>query len=212
MRVAGGIVDAHQPVLERFGHADDAPKVARAQIRGQAVRGVVGARNDLLIGVEDHNRRHRPERLVARHRHLLLHVREHRGLVKEPRAVHTFGEPPAAGQRAGPTVDGIPHGPVHFFKRLGVDQGSHLHAGLRARPDLDRPHGLRELAEKRVGEGALHIHAIGADAGLAPHPQVLDGDGVGHGAVEVRVVEDDKGGIAAQLERDALELARRGGH
>ena len=56
-----------------------------------------------------------------------------------------------------------------------------------------------------AGDAALHERAIGAHAGLAG-VAVLGDHGALDGAVEVGVVEDDEGCVAAQFERDLLDL------
>jgi hypothetical protein len=57
---------------------------------------------------------------------------------------------------------------------------------------------------KRVVDTTLNIDAISTDAGLAGGAE-LGGDGACDSAVEIGVVEHDKGGVAAELERELLE-------
>src|SRR5207302_5537326 len=65
VRVAGRIVHADEAVLQRLARPDDAAQVARGQVGGQPKGGVVGPRDDFVIGVEGEHRRDGTEGLVA---------------------------------------------------------------------------------------------------------------------------------------------------
>ena len=58
----------------------------------------------------------------------------------------------------------------------------------------------------------MDVDPVGADARLTADSEVFDRHGVLDRPVEVRVVEDDERGVAAQFERHALELRRGLGH
>src|SRR3990172_8742001 len=57
-------VDADHAVLERLGNAPDAPDVAAVEIGRETVFGIVGKPDQLLLGLEAEQRRHRTERLL----------------------------------------------------------------------------------------------------------------------------------------------------
>ena len=54
----------------------------------------------------------------------------------------------------------------------------------------------------------MDVHAVGADAGLARVAELREGDLLGR-LLEVRVLEDEEGRVAAQLQRHALERLGR---
>jgi hypothetical protein len=63
------------------------------------------------------------------------------------------------------------------------------------------------FSTKRVVHAGLHVEAVGADAGLAGVAVLADHRAF-DGAVEVGVVEDDEGRVAAQLQADLLDRRR----
>src|SRR5207248_3347532 len=73
-------VDADDAVLERLRDAPHTTDVAAVEIRGEPVRRVVRGANRLLLGREAREPCDGPEGLLAAHRHLGLHVHEHRRL------------------------------------------------------------------------------------------------------------------------------------
>ena len=98
-------------------------------------------------------------------------------------------------------LDSLAHG------RL-VDQRTLFDAGLAAVADAQAAHGRTERLDERVVDAILHVDAIGAHAGL-PHVAELGRHRAGHGCRDVRVVEHQHRRIAAQLQRDFLDRARR---
>ena len=98
---------------------------------------------------------------------------------------------------------------------LLVDDRSELDV-LAIRIAHAQPRGLLgEGVDVRIGEPAVDEVPAGGEADLALELERREGPG-GRRRVEVGVVEDDEGVVAAQLERDLLEqaageLARPGG-
>ena len=68
-------------------------------------------------------------------------------------------------------------------------------------------HRLREPARKLVVDPILNQKAIGADAGLAA-VAILGSHRPLDCRIQIGVVEDDEGGVAAQFQRDLLDRAR----
>ena len=88
-----------------------------------------------------------------------------------------------------------------------VDQRAGGDALLGAVAHLQLLHGLGQLLGEGVIDAVLHQHAVGADAGLAG-VAVLRHHGALHGRIEVGIVEDDEGRIAAEFEADLLDGRR----
>lgn len=62
-----------------------------------------------------------------------------------------------------------------------------------------------DLLDKLGHYGFLHEHAPGGHADL-PLMQVRSPSGVGRGEIHVRIVQDDQGILATELERDLLQV------
>ena len=78
--------------------------------------------------------------------------------------------------------------------------------GFEARGGLQIFHGLREFRGEGVVDSVLDVEAIGADAGLAGVAIFRSGRAF-DGGVDVGIVENDEGSVAAELERDFLDGA-----
>jgi hypothetical protein len=89
---------------------------------------------------------------------------------------------------------------------LHVDQRALLTPSSQAVADLQRRHGLRRASRRRRRRRRPAPAAVGADAGLAG-VAVLGGDGALDRGVEVGVVEDDEGRVAAELQRELLHVS-----
>src|SRR3954469_3385732 len=198
------LVDADEPVFERLRDPEGAAEVAGVEIRGEPVFRVVRHPHRLGLVLEAEQRRERPEGLLARDRHLGRRAGDDRRLeegVAERMAV-------AAGDDLAALLDRVGDVLLDLGDRLVVDQRALLHAVLEAVADLELSgRGGKPLGESIV-DAVLDEEAVGADAGLAG-VAVLRSDGAFDGAVEVGVVEDDEGGVAAELHRDLLHRLRR---
>ena len=86
-----------------------------------------------------------------------------------------------------------------------VDQRADLYAGLEAVADLEGLHARGEPRHEFIVDGVVHIKPVGADAGLAGIA-VFGGDGAFDGGVEIGIVKDDEGGVAAQFQAEFLDL------
>src|SRR5699024_1329826 len=174
---------------------------------GQAVHRVVGLPDRVVEVRESQGGDDGAEDLVRDHPVLRLDVDEHGGLdeVAGVAVAAAAGECPAAVLDARTQVVG------HLVELVLVDHRAELGGGVEPVADGGLGggvgHGLRELLVDRV----LHVEAGAGRAGLAvaEHPR---GHGSGDGGVPVAVGEDDVGALAAQLERDFLEVALGGVH
>jgi hypothetical protein len=86
-----------------------------------------------------------------------------------------------------------------------VDERPEGDTPVQAVTDLEAFHRRLQLLDERVIDAVVHIEAIGANAGLAV-VAVLRGHGARDGGIEVRVLEDDERRIAAQFERELLDV------
>ena len=92
-----------------------------------------------------------------------------------------------------------------------VDQRPDVDVLGEAVGDHEPRHALGEAGQEVVVDPVLDEDPVGRDAGLA-RVAVLAGQRAGDGGLEVGVVEDDEGRVAAELERDLLDLPCALGH
>lgn len=203
-----GVVAVHPDGsgIQPVAHTDGSVEVLCVDGSGKAVVGVVGGLDDVLLGLEPGNGAHGAE-------DLLLHD------------LHLGGD---SGENGG--LDEVALVAVALAARL--DSG----ALLLARLDIAHDAVVLELADLRalecvLGEGVadlvllgalleggnelvvdavLHVNARAGAAALAVVEVDTKVDPV-DGVVNVGVVEDNVGRLAAQLERDLLQVGRRGG-
>jgi hypothetical protein len=136
-----------------------------------------------------------PEDLLARDRHLRRDARDHRRLEEgapQRMAMAADLDLRAGGDRVGQQPLDLLHG-VHGDQRPLGD------AGLGAVADLHGLHPRRQLPGERVVDRGVNQEAVRADAGLA-HVAVLGDQRPLDGLLEIGVIEDDEGGVAAQLQ------------
>ncbi len=109
----------------------------------------------------------------------------------------------APHQHPGTGGDRLLHQLGHLAGGGRVEGRAHLDALAHAVPHLEGLDRGGELLGEGVIDAGLHQDAVGADAGLAG-VAVFGRQGPGHGGVEVGVVKDDEGGVAAKLQGEAL--------
>ncbi len=93
----------------------------------------------------------------------------------------------------------------------GIDHRSNRDAGFRPRTHLHRIDAGLQLGSEGVVDARLHENAVGADAGLAAIAE-LGRKRAFNGKVEIGIVEDDEGCIAAKLEAEPLDAIGRPAH
>ena len=86
-----------------------------------------------------------------------------------------------------------------FLDRVGVDQRTLIHAGFDAVADFELFNRGHQFLRERVVHAVLHIQPVRAHAGLAGIA-VLGGQRAAHCGIEIGVVEDDEGRVAAQFQ------------
>ncbi len=191
------------------------PDGARAQLPGdlagpvdvvgedggvQPVDRVVGELDGVVLVVGGDHAEHGPEDLLLRDRRVVVDVGEHGGL-DVVAALEVRGAA-AAGDQRGALVDAL--GDVALDTVALAAHGERAHLGLRVEGVADPD--LRERAGQRLDElvvaGPADDEPGQRRAHLAAEEALGAGDGAG-GGLEVHVVEDDGGGLAAELERAA---------
>jgi hypothetical protein len=100
---------------------------------------------------------------------------------------------------------------VHLVDGAPVDQRSDVDAILGAPPHRQRPHALRQGLGERLRDRAVDEEAVGGHARLADVAH-LGGHGAVDRRVEVRVLEDQEGRVAAQLHGHAQDPLGGLGH
>jgi len=88
-----------------------------------------------------------------------------------------------------------------------VDQRALVDTGFEAVADLDAAGLGGQLLHEAVVDAGLHVEAVGADAGLAGIAVFADHRAFDRG-VDVGIVEDDEGGVAAEFQADPLHRRR----
>ena len=159
----------------------------------------------LLLGLEPHDRRHRPERLLA--------ARSSMSRLTPVSSVGSKNVPPErvprpardAPTRRAATASAMCR--CTFATASVADQRPLLDAGVEPRcrrRALDR---LAEALHELVVDTGLHQHAVRAHTGL-PSVAELRGHRARDGRVHVGVVEDDQRRVATELQGDLLQRPR----
>ena len=140
------LVEADHPGLEPLDHAQRALEVARVDVGDEAVLGVVGRGDRLVLVGEALDRRHRPEDLLVEQLGVVGDVGEHGGVVEVAGAVAGV----AADDRLGAAADGVLDELGDLAALAVVDQRPDLRRRprCRARPS-SRPSSRR--ASRRTG-------------------------------------------------------------
>ncbi len=97
---------------------------------------------------------------------------------------------------------------VDLVDRGRVDERADVGRLVEAVAELEGLDARRERRDETVVYAGLHIDAVGGDATLPAIAELGDHRGLDRG-VEIGVVEDDERGIAAELQAEALDGARR---
>ena len=175
--------------------------------RGQAVAGVVGHPDGLLlVRYADHGDG-RPEDLLPVDPHLRPGLHEDGRLHEEPPGEPRHGGATAAQRRFRPLVQGRAVQVQHVVALPLADQRADLGGRVLRRAHLHVADGVGQPFHQRVGQRLVHHQPAPRRADLAgvaergPDRPVQSG-------VEVGVVQDHVRGLPAQLEGQALEVRR----
>jgi hypothetical protein len=103
--------------------------------------------------------------------------------------------------------DGVGNVLLDLLDRPCVDQRTQVHAGVEAISDGELADCGLQLGRERVIDARLHIEAVGADAGLAIVTELGNECPLDCG-VEVGIVQDNEGCVAAQFKAEFLDGGR----
>src|ERR687894_2930782 len=126
------VVGADDPVLEALGEPDHASDVAGVVVGGEAVDGVVGPPDRLLLGLEGHEGGHGPERLLLRHQHRVVGVGEDgRGEEVAAGSAGFAVHPLAAEEHPRALLAGVGDVALDLLDRLRLDERADLYPFLQ---------------------------------------------------------------------------------
>lgn len=196
----GSNIDANHAHLQCLGNAPASAVVLAEEVSRQANIGIVGKRNDLLLSVELEERSNRPEGLFTENLHLGRDVGQNSQVVK----VGAQGQSLASMEQASALGDGILHVLVDLCHRSAVNQRAVCGLAVEAVADLECLDDVDDALDKLLVDAAVDKDAVGAYAGLASDSELASNQ-VLHCFIEVGVLEDDEGRVAAQFEGELLE-------
>ena len=172
----------------------------------KTILGVVGDPDRVVLGVVGDDAQHGAENLFLGDRHVVLHVDEHRGLHEVTR-FETFRMALAADQHLGAFFDALAdvglHALVLFLRHHRSDGG----LGIGRIADGKCAHRVPDGPLDRVEPALRHEEPRPRGAGLTAVHEGHD-ESRRNRLFEIGVIEQDRGRLAAQLQRDALH--RRG--
>ena len=212
-RGRGGVdvVDPDDAEVERLGDPQRSVEVTGVDVRRQPVGGVVGRGDHLVLVVEHDDRGDRPECLLAVDGHVGGHAGEDGGCEVVAAVEVVARQAGAAGDRSSPRGRAASATWRSIFSMAAASiSGPTCDAveGSVAGTELGHP-GL-QLGEEGLGDRAMDEDPIGADAGL-PGVQELDQRRALGRVHRIGVGENQERCVAAELERDPLQLVRRRG-
>ena len=183
--------------LDALGEAETGPQVLGEDGSGQSVLGVVGDAQGLLLGLDLDQAHRRAERLGLVDVHLGRDLGDDNG----PHAgLGRLGGVEVAGEDRGALAHGVVEQLLDLVDGAAVDKHGRVAAG--GEDGLD---GGGELLLELGADLLVHQDPLGAHADLAREQEGAQ-DALLGGEVQVGVLPDDGGGLAAQLEHDGLQV------
>src|SRR6516164_264496 len=197
------LVDLNPAGLDRVSSPECPSNVVRPDVGGEPVMAVISHANCILLVAPRDGDEHRAEDLLAGQAPVVCHIRENGG-----DCVIAFAERPLLGWKA---ADHYTHlAPVepffdiatHLRELLLVNNGAdvaRLIERIAELEDFDLP---PERIEKFVEDVAVEEEARARGARLALPREAHRGNDAINDPVLIRIGKDDRGTLAAELERD----------
>jgi len=166
---------------------------------GKPVFGIVGQLHRLGRRAEGHGDDHRPEYLDAGNRRGGLHAGEQRRRIEAAGARHRRARLVQRRAFLQPGIDQV----ADALQLHRVDDGAHVDRLVERIAEPKRLHARRQLRDEALVDALLDEEPRSGAADLA----LVQPDRVDHPfdrRVEIGIVEDDEGRLAAELQRQAL--------
>src|ERR1043166_6078381 len=207
VHVEGAAVHVDLAPADAPRHALRARLVLRPHGSGEAVDRVVrDAHRVLLVAVGD-DRQHGTENLFLRDGHVVAHFSEHRGTHIVAARRHAFGRLGAAGDELRAFREPLADVAAHALElRLGSERPEPCGFGERIADRESRGHFGGDPGCLRI-KSFRNEHSSKRRAGLAG-VEVAAVQRALHRLREVRVIEDHRSALAAELQRDPLDALR----
>ncbi len=175
----------------------------------EAERGGVGALDQLVHVLEGDRGDDGTEDLLLRDAHVVLHAREHGRRDEEALRQRAFGGTATAGERLRAFLLADVEITGDALELLLGNERADLCIGIETVADLQLLAELGDAADELLVDRLLDEQTRAGAADLAGIGEYRH-RGTRHGGIEIGVREHDVRRLAAELERDALEIARGG--
>ena len=201
-------VDPHRAGFELFGDFDRRIGVLRPDRARQTVFGRIGARDRFIHGRKLHQRHDRAELFLGDDPRVFRRIVEDgdRHVIAGARRIGV-----SARQEVVAIILGILNqfaDPLELFPVLDrPDSGALLRSVTHSHALGIVRNGLRQI----VVDVFVDVDPLGRDADLAGIGKARPEQLLGH-LLDIGIGEDDRGVVAAQFQRDALQIARRAFH
>ncbi len=180
-------------------------RVARPDARRQAVFGVVGQANGLIVVGARHHRQHWTESFLAHDAHVLGHAGQYSGSVE----VHPqFRKPGSPGQNPRSARLCVFHVRFHNPHLPILDHRAHIGMRVHAVAHAQLLRLFRAGFGKRLVQTLVNIAALDRQTGL-PRVDECTPNRRARGHVHVGVVEDQHGILPAKFEHHRQQSLRR---
>ncbi|KAG0933890.1 hypothetical protein G6F31_016217 [Rhizopus arrhizus] len=151
--------------------------------------------------VEGADAHHGSEDLFVRQFHGIRDARQQRRLIQQGAGLAQL----AARQQRGAMRGGVGHQARHLVDCALVDQRALRHAVFQPAAHFHAADLGQQLGVERVYHAGVHVDAVGAYAGLAGVAELGQHQPL-HRLVQVSVLEHDERRVAAQFQRQLLDV------
>ncbi len=168
----------------------------------------VGYVDGLFEGLAGNHAGYGAEDFLLGDAHPRIDISEHRGFKKPPMSVIGIVERFASGFQFCALILADPDVLFRGGHLLLVDLGADIHALIEAIPHFQPLRTIHQPVGKLAVNALLHDHAAGCGAALSGSAKPTPQDAI-HGKIEIGIVQNDDGVLAAHLQRAGLEAPRR---